>query len=379
MPFQSLRDLYVDQLRDLYDAEQQISQAMPQMIKASSSPDLRQTLQKHLDETRFQVERLDLIFKKLGQAPRGRHCRGIEGIIAEGNELMQPGSAPDVADAALIASAQRVEHYEIAGYGCARTFADRLEDDYAADLLQQTLDEEEAADELLTDLAEGGINQSAGQGKEVRGSRLGYVNAAQFAGEQANFSDVRVVGAANDDLGRVDGFVVDRESGRPYYLVVDSGGWFVGNRYLLPINSVRFDRPGRAMRAQVGKDTIKKYPKFEGDAFEFADERSRDYETRLLEVYGREPVMGTGGSWDYERMEEFRQPEWWITEGVSVTREVEPRRRGARAGSVVRERGRQASPGPRTDDSSRPPSEGRSTIDEEPRNQRKPDDPSRWR
>lgn len=366
MPFQSLKDLYVDQLRDLYDAEQQITRAMPKMINASSSPDLRQSFQKHLEETRFQVERLDLIFKKLGQAPQGRHCRGIEGIIAEGNELMEAGSAPDVSDAAIIAAAQRVEHYEIAGYGCARTFADHLDDEYAADLLQKTLDEEEAADQLLTDLAEGGINQSAGEGREIRGSRLTYVNGSQFTGERIDFSSVRIVGAANDDLGHVDGFVVDRQSGRPYYVVVDSGGWFTGNRYLLPINSLHFERDNSRMRVPLDKDTIKKYPTFDGDAFEHADERSRQYEHRLLEVYGREPAGSSGRERDYERMEEFRQPDWWITEGVSVMRLPSESRRAPRHPSEAT-RGAQdrrttpPDPGREVD---RPEGEGRSTISE---------------
>jgi ferritin-like metal-binding protein YciE len=372
MPFQSLKDLYIDQLRDLYDAEQQITQAMPKMISASSSPDLRQTFQKHLDETRFQVERLDLIFKKLGQVPQGRRCRGIEGIIAEGTELMHEGGAPDVADAALIASAQRVEHYEIAGYGCVRTFADRLDDEYAADLLQKTLDEEEAADQSLTDLAEGGINQSAGVGKEIRGSRLTYVNSTQFTSDKLNFSDMHIVGATNDDLGRVDGFVVDRSSGRPYYVVVDSGGWFVGNRYLLPINSVQFNRGDRRMKVPVDKDTIKKYPKFDGDAFEQADERSRQYEERLFEVYGGgRQTSSPGGRWDYDRVEEFREPEWWITEGVAVTRvPIGSRRTNERPGeSAPRSRERHVTSEPSSSDVDRP-SEGRSTIDEPPRGNR---------
>jgi ferritin-like metal-binding protein YciE len=362
VPFQSLKDLYIDQLRDLYDAERQISQAMPKMIAASSSPDLRQTFQKHLDETKLQVERLDLIFKKLGQSPQGRRCRGIEGIIAEGNDLMQEGSVPDVSDAALIASAQRVEHYEIASYGCARTFADRLEDEYAADLLQKTLDEEEMADELLTGLAEGGINQSAGRGAEIRGSRLTYVNRERFASGTNDFSDVAVRGAGNDDLGHVDGFVVDRDSGRPYYVVVDSGGWFAGKRYLLPINAVHFDRGQRQMRATVDRDTIKKYPTFDGDAFEHPDERSRDYERRLLEAYGVGAAGSTRDEWDYERYEEFRQPEWWITEGVAVRRTPSERHRTARP-DVTGTRPE----GTRPDEPGRdigPAGEGRSTIDE---------------
>lgn len=375
MAFQSLKDLYVDQLRDLYDAEQQISEAMPKMIRASSSPDLKQTFQKHLDETRFQVERLDLIFKKLGQAPAGRRCRGMEGILAEGNDVMDQGGAPDVADAALIAAAQRVEHYEIAGYGCARTFAGRLRDDYAADLLQKTLDEEEIADQMLTGLAEGGINQSAGEGKEIRESRLAYVNSTQLAGERFNFNDVRIVGPADDDLGRVDGFVLDRASGRPYYVVVDSGGWFTGNRYLLPINSLNFKQGDRQMRVSLDKDTIKKYPKFDGDAFERTDERSRQYERQLLEVYGREPIRSEeGGRFDYERLEEFHQPDWWITEGVSVTRipggtrGSETNRTAAAPGRAPGER-RAATPD-RTSDVDRPASEGRSTVDEPGRKNR---------
>jgi ferritin-like metal-binding protein YciE len=370
MSFHSLKDLYVDQLRDLYDAEQQITQAMPKMIKASSSPDLRQTFQKHLDETRFQVERLDLIFKKLGEAPQGRHCRGIAGIIEEGDELIQTGGAPDVSDAALIASAQRVEHYEIAAYGCVRTFADRLEVDYAAGLLQQTLDEEEAADESLTSLAEGGINQSAGEGKEIHGSRLAYVSRDHVRGSES-FSDVRVVGGANDDLGSVDGFVVDRSSGRPYYVVVDSGGWFAGGRYLLPVNSLNFDRPAKRMRARLDKDTIKRYPKFDGDAFESPGE-GHQYERRLLETYAPgSDIAGTRSeTWNYEDYEQFRQPEWWITEGVAMTRGRVGQRGGpshdrSPASTVASERTRDSrnptEPAAGDDWTS---SEGRSTIDE---------------
>jgi len=367
MPFRSLKDLYVEQLRDLYDAEQQITQAMPKMIQASSSSDLRRTFQKHLDETKFQVERLDLIFKKLGEAPDGRHCRGIAGIIEEGDEFMQEGGAPDVSDAALIASAQRVEHYEIAAYGCARTFADRLDDEYASDLLQQTLDEEEAADQLLTSLAEGGINQGASQGREIRGSRLTYVNRTDVAGQDVAFSDVHVVGAANDDLGTVDGFVVDRSSGRPYYVVVDSRGWFTGNRYLLPINAVRFDRPGRQMRTSVDKNTIRKYLEFDNDAFESPGDRGRQYERRLLQSYvpGAEAMVSRGEAWDYERYEQFRQPEWWITEGVAVTRSREPRASSTPvrpSASPARESEFRNPSGPGVPDENT--SEGRSTIDE---------------
>lgn len=320
MPFQSLKDLYVEQLRDLYSAEQQISKAMPELIRNSSSPELRQAFERHLGETKVQVNRLDVIFNKLGEQPGGHHCRGIEGVIQEAMDFVKAGGAPDVADAALIAAAQRIEHYEIAGYGCARTFADRLDDHFAADLLQKTLNEEGAADEMLTGLAEGGINQSASEGHDMRPSRLAYVPASEVSG-QARFSEVKVHGAGDEDLGSVDGFVVDRHSGRPYYVVVDSGGWFTGNRYLLPIGSVNFDRNRSRMRASLNKDTIKKYPEFDADAFEWGTERSRQYESRLLETFGERAPRRSIPDWDYERyerIEAFREPEWWVSEGVSV-------------------------------------------------------------
>ena len=321
MPFQSLKDLYVEQLRDLYDAEHQITKAMPELIRNSHSPELKNAFEKHLDETKVQVDRLDVIFKKLGQPAQGRHCKGIEGVIQEAFEFIKGGGTPDVADAALIAAAQRIEHYEIAGYGCARTFADRLDDNFASDLLQKTLNEEGAADELLTGLAENGINQTASEGQDVSPSRLAYVAATEVGGH-TRFSDVKIQGAGNEDLGSVDGFVVDRQSGRPYYVVVDSGGWFMGNKYLLPIGSVNFDRVQSRMRTAIPKDTIKKYPGFDSNAFERGNERSRQYESRLLETFGERAPRRKVPDWDYERYERvqaFRQPEWWITEGVSVT------------------------------------------------------------
>ena len=377
MAHHSLKDLYIDELRDLYDAERQISKALPQMMKASSSPDLRQAFQKHQEETNFQMERLDLIFKKLGNQPQGKHCRGIEGIIAEGMEHIREGGAPpDVSDAAIIASAQRIEHYEIAAYGTARTFAERLEDDYSADLLQRTLDEEGAADKLLTSLAEGGINQGAGAGRTLRGSGLTFVRTADLPAAETGsygFSDVRIVGTANDDLGQIDGFVIDRRSGRPYYVVVDSGGWFTGNRYLLPINSVNFDRNSRQMRTTLDKDTIKKYPEFDRSAFETGGERSTEYESRLMQAYGREPVRAQEGWWDYDRMEEFRKPDWWNYDRWTPS-EMPPERDrvGGSSGSLTGRGERDIAPG-----GYEPGSEGRSRIDDPRLND--PDKPTRGR
>ncbi len=158
----TLDDLFVHELRDLYSAEQQILQALPKMAKAAEHQELRRAFEEHEEMTRDQVRRLDMIADDLGVDLKGHKCRGIEGIIKEGEELLSAGSDADVLDAGLIGSAQRVEHYEMAGYGTARTFARRLGHDRAAELLQQTLDEEGNTDQRLTSIAESMVNPDAG-------------------------------------------------------------------------------------------------------------------------------------------------------------------------------------------------------------------------
>lgn len=154
MKLNSLQELYVDQLRDLYDAEQQIIKALPDLIEATKSSNLKQALTEHHNVTKDQATRLEKIFTTLGEKPTGEKCKGMKGVIDEGSELVDKVSDPDLRDAAIIASAQRVEHYEMAGYGTARTFANLLDDTEASKLLQQTLDEEKEADQKLTELAE---------------------------------------------------------------------------------------------------------------------------------------------------------------------------------------------------------------------------------
>ena len=161
MAIATLHDLYVEELKDLYNAEHQILKALPKMAKAASHEELAQAFKDHLAETKTQVERLEKIFKKLGVSPKGKHCKAMEGLLEEGKDIMAEDAEPAVLDAALIASAQRVEHYEMAGYGCVRTFARLLGYDEAADLLQETLDEEGSTDKHLTDLAESVINAEA--------------------------------------------------------------------------------------------------------------------------------------------------------------------------------------------------------------------------
>ena len=161
MSMDSLQDLFVEELRDLHSAERQLIKALPRMAKAAQSPGLRQALERHLTQTQGQLERLDQIFAELGEKGTGKKCVGMEGLIEEGKEILEQDGDPAVIDAALITAAQKVEHYEIAAYGCVRNYADLLGYSAAAKLLQQTLDEEEAADEKLTQLAESGVNQAA--------------------------------------------------------------------------------------------------------------------------------------------------------------------------------------------------------------------------
>ena len=158
---ESLHDLYVQELKDLYSAEQMILKALPKMAKAASSEELQSAFQEHLEETRGQVERLERIFAQMNTSPRGKKCRAMEGLLEEGKEVIAAKGDPATKDAALIAAAQRVEHYEMAGYGCVRTFARLLGEDDAADLLQETLDEEGEADKKLTQIAESSINFEA--------------------------------------------------------------------------------------------------------------------------------------------------------------------------------------------------------------------------
>jgi ferritin-like metal-binding protein YciE len=169
MSLDSLDKLFLEELKDVYNAEKQILRALPRMAKAADSPELQQAFTKHQKETEGHVQRLERIFKELGQAPRGKKCKGMEGLLEEGKEVLEEDGEPAVIDAALIGSAQRVEHYEMAAYGCLRTYAQLLGMDQAGQLLQQTLEEEEATDKKLTDLGESGINEaavSAGAGME---------------------------------------------------------------------------------------------------------------------------------------------------------------------------------------------------------------------
>ena len=166
MQMEDLQDLFVEELRDLYNAENQLIKALPRMAKAASSDELKEAFEQHLEQTRTHAQRIEQICDRLGAKPKGKKCKGMEGLIEEGKEMMKEAE-DEVLDAALISAAQRVEHYEIAGYGTVRAYAKLLGDEESARILQQTLDEEGQTDKLLTQLAESSINVEAAQGSQA--------------------------------------------------------------------------------------------------------------------------------------------------------------------------------------------------------------------
>jgi ferritin-like metal-binding protein YciE len=161
MKLDTLQKLYVDELRDLYNAENQLLKALPKMAKAASSEELKNAFEKHLEQTEMHVQRLEQVFEELDQTPKGKTCRAMKGLIQEGSEILEEEGDPSVLDAGIIVAAQKVEHYEIAGYGSVRTFAELLGQQKAVELLQTTLDEESEANELLNGLAESIVNPEA--------------------------------------------------------------------------------------------------------------------------------------------------------------------------------------------------------------------------
>jgi ferritin-like metal-binding protein YciE len=161
MRLESLKDLYLEQLKDLYSAETQLIEALPKMAQAASAPDLRKAFNDHLRQTSEHVRRLEKIFQNLQESPQGHTCEGMKGLVKEGEQMMKMQGEPSVVDAGLIAAAQRVEHYEIAGYGTVRTYAELLGKEDHVTLLERTLQEEEETDERLTELAENHVNEEA--------------------------------------------------------------------------------------------------------------------------------------------------------------------------------------------------------------------------
>ena len=173
MKLDTLKKLYLEELRDVYNAEQQLVKALPKMAKAASAEELKDALQDHLEETKGHVERIEEIFGELDESPKGKTCHGMKGLVEEGSEILEEKGEESVIDAGIIAAAQKAEHYEIATYGTLRTWADLLGESDAADLLQQTLDEEGDADKRLSELAEDIVNPEALSEPETEEEEVG--------------------------------------------------------------------------------------------------------------------------------------------------------------------------------------------------------------
>jgi ferritin-like metal-binding protein YciE len=161
MELQKLQDLFVDVLKDTYDAEHQITKALPKLAKATNAPELRSAFEQHLKETENHIKRLEMVFESVDKKPARKTCKGMQGLLEEGSEMIKEDAEPEVLDAGLIAAAQKVEHYEISAYGTLIAYAELLDMDDAIQALQQNLDEEKAADEKLTGIAEETVNIQA--------------------------------------------------------------------------------------------------------------------------------------------------------------------------------------------------------------------------
>jgi len=170
MKLDTLKTLYIDELRDLYNAENQLLKALPKMAKGASSEDLKDAFEKHLEQTKSHVERLEEVFQEIGETPKSKTCKAMKGLIEEGSEILKEDGEESVIDAGIIVAAQKVEHYEIASYGSVRTFAQLLGKDRSAELLQTTLDEESETNETLNQLAEEIVNPEALMEPELAGA-----------------------------------------------------------------------------------------------------------------------------------------------------------------------------------------------------------------
>jgi ferritin-like metal-binding protein YciE len=309
MPLASLKDLYFDELADLYDAETQMIRTLPRLSEAARAPELREALKKHGGESRLHLERLELIFTHWGERPRSRPCAGLAGIVQEADDRLNQEATDDVRDAAIIGGAQRMEHYEIAGYGCARTYARRLNRLDEARLLQETLDEEGRADRRLSDIAEAHINDDARSEADLHAppppGRLQYVPMDLVAQGRKDRQPLPVRNEADEELGTLDGLVAEADLGAARYAVVDAGGLLMHRRYLLPLSMIRFDESARVLRVTIDKHVASRYPPFDRDEFQTMSDADRDgYERRLLQFFQsdddgarREPLPANLPDW----------------------------------------------------------------------------------
>jgi ferritin-like metal-binding protein YciE len=316
MAITSLKDLYFDELSDLYDAEMQMIRTLPRLAEQAHAPELRDALRRHCDESRLHLERLELIFTHWGERRRAKPCAGLAGIVQEADDRLNQEATDDARDAGIIGVAQRIEHYEIAAYGCARTYARRLNRPDEARLLQETLDEEGRVDRRLTEMAEAHINDDARSEWDMRApsetGRLKYVPLENLQ-RSRHLRDLAIHNEADADLGRLDGLIADGDSGLAKYAVVDGGGLLSRRRYLLPVTIIRYDETAGLLRVDLDEALASRYPEFDRDEFQAMSERDRrGYEMRLLEFFPRTQIVRS------ESDAAANPPEWLMT-GVWVT------------------------------------------------------------
>jgi ferritin-like metal-binding protein YciE len=318
MAIVTLRDLYVAELHELRDVEQQILQELPGMAARATSAELRTAFEVHYDQTQVHIDRLSLLLRQLNERVHSTGGEAMRGLVHDAHRRAAEAERGEVLDATLIAAAQRLEHYEIAAYGCARTYAEVLGDPDASRLLQQTLDEEYLADRRLTEIAQRGINQSAGEDlvehSTTYRSRLRYIAAADLKAFPHAAS--RISNADGDELGHIDGFIIDGGTGRPLYHVVDSGGWFFGRRYVLPIAQLEPDDVPGTLRTSLTREQLRRYPEFNPSAFlAMNDDDAARYERRLVNAvlpYLHPTTVDERPH--YEELPLYQPPGWLLTQ-----------------------------------------------------------------
>jgi ferritin-like metal-binding protein YciE len=330
MSLVTLRDLYVAELQTLYDAEQQALQELPGFAARATSTELRVAFEEHYEETQLHLERLHLLLRQLDERPR-HQGEGIRGLMQEGHRRAAEAERGEVLDAVLIATARRVEHYELAGYRSARSYAATLGDATAVRLLEETIEEERRLEERLTQLGDQRV-QAAGdtelpQNVTTYRSRLRYVAAADVLAP--DLAGLPVTNSDHDPLGTLDGFIVDGRTGRPLYYVVDSGGWFSGRRYVIPVAQLRRDGETPLLHTELTREQLRRYPEFSPSAFmAMTDGEAARYERRLLEAVlpFRHQVERAWERPGYEELPAYNAPDWlqtgtWVTEstGFAVT------------------------------------------------------------
>ena len=315
MPTVTLRDLYAAELHDLMNVEKQIVAELPAMASRATSVRLRRALEDHHAETTVQIDRLQLLLQQLNEPAKGIPSGAIAALIEDARRRFDDTERGETLDAALIAAAQRIEHYEMASYGTARSYADALGDYDAVRILQQSLDEEGHADHLLTKLAERGINQAAGDDLLQESTR--YRSRLRFMGvkdvPEGREREVHLHNAMGEHLGTLDGFVMDSESGRPIYYVIDSRGWFAGRRYVVPVGQIDADQGATALRTTLMRAELARYPEFSPSAFTAMDDTDAlRYERRLHRMFAPE-IKPYDGRPVYENLPAYRTPSWLMT------------------------------------------------------------------